>query len=338
MIYVSIQEERKLRVGIVGLGKMGLLHACILNVLPDVRLVALCDKSNLIRKVVKKLFAGAQIIDDLDGFSGLHLDAVYITTPIPSHFPLAKMVYSKNIAESLFIEKTLASNYEDGRQLCGLCRECAGVGMVGYMKRFSVTFRKAKDLLNGETLGKLVSFDAHAYSSDFSDVKSDPKISAARGGVLRDLGSHVIDLALWFFDDLVVQSVEMKSQNAFGSEDSAHFETKGSDDLEGRFDISWCEKGYRMPEFGLTIRGNKGIIVVDDYSVSLDLHEGESRRWYRQDLGDSVFFLIGDPEYSREDEHFARSILNGGKVESSFETASKVDYVIDQVKRGAVKA
>ena len=37
--------------------------------------------------------------------------------------------------------------------------------MVGYMKRFSVTFKRARELLNQEILGTLLSFEAYAYSS-----------------------------------------------------------------------------------------------------------------------------------------------------------------------------
>jgi len=39
--------------------------------------------------------------------------------------------------------------------------------MVGYMKRFAITFTKAKSILDQGTLGEITSFDAHAYSSDF---------------------------------------------------------------------------------------------------------------------------------------------------------------------------
>jgi len=42
--------DKKLRVAVIGLGKMGLLHAGILSVLPDVELVALCEKSARAKK------------------------------------------------------------------------------------------------------------------------------------------------------------------------------------------------------------------------------------------------------------------------------------------------
>ena len=46
-------DNKKLKVGVIGLGKMGLLHASILNVMPNVQLAALCDKSWFMRKLAK---------------------------------------------------------------------------------------------------------------------------------------------------------------------------------------------------------------------------------------------------------------------------------------------
>jgi predicted dehydrogenase len=237
----------------------------------------------------------------------------------------------------VFVEKTLASDYGKAKELCELARTSGGVNMVGYMKRFAVTFSKAKDLLNEQTLGEISSFDAYAYSSDFSRIKKGSKMSASRGGVLGDLGSHVIDLALWFFGDFEVDSAKLISLTEKGSEDSACFMVRNSDGLEGQFDVSWCMGKYRLPEFGLVIRGLKGVMKVDDYRVALEMNDGKSYKWYRQDLNDSVGFLLGDPEYFREDAHFIKSVLDGRNAEPSFLTASKVDYIIEQVKSRAGK-
>jgi predicted dehydrogenase len=78
-------ESKKLNVAVVGVGKMGLVHASLFNTLPNVELVALCDKSNLIRKFCGKLLSGVQIIDDIAKMSVFDLYIVCVTTPIPSH-------------------------------------------------------------------------------------------------------------------------------------------------------------------------------------------------------------------------------------------------------------
>lgn len=324
-----------LRVAVVGLGKMGLLHASILNTFPNVELSALCDKGSLIRKFCKKVFDNVRVVDDLNKLSDLDLDIVYVATPIPSHFGVLGSIYSNKIAHNVFTEKTLASSYDEAKKLCELAQNFGGINMVGYMKRFAVTFRKARDLLTQDSLGEIVSFDARAYSSDFFGSEKSSKASGSRGGVLKDLGAHVIDLALWFFDDLEVDSIELEQPTDWGSEDSAQFSVKRSDGLEGSFDISWCKENYRMPEFELVINGSEGSMRVNDDRLELKLNDAKSSLWHRHDLNDHVGFLLGAPEYFREDDYFIKSVLEKRNVNSSFQAASKVDYIIDQVKSRA---
>lgn len=324
-----------MRVAVVGLGKMGLLHAGILNVLPNVEVTALCDKSFLIRKFMKKVLDEVHIVDDVEKLSDLDLDAVYVTTPIPSHFPVARTIYVSKVARNLFVEKTLASSYDEAKELCELARRFQGVNMVGYTRRFAVTFKKAKDLLDQDAVGPVASFKAHAYLSDFFESRKGSRAPASRGGVLRDLGCYAIDLASWFFGDLRVESAKLTSLVADGSEDSAHFRIRKSDGLEGDFDVSWCMKNYRMPDVGFSINGSKGVIEVNDDKLELKLKNGESFTWYRHDLHDNVGFWLGGPEYYREDKHFVESVMRDNEAEPSFYTASNVDRVIDQVKSGA---
>lgn len=99
--------KEKLKVAVVGLGKMGILHSCILNTIPNVQVTAICDKSRATRKFPKKIYDETRMVDDVEKLSDLNLDAIYITTPIPSHFPVAKTIYSEKIACNLFVEKPL---------------------------------------------------------------------------------------------------------------------------------------------------------------------------------------------------------------------------------------
>ena len=321
-----------LKVGVIGLGKMGLLHMSILNLLPNVQLTALCDKSGLILKFSKKLFnKEIHVVKDIEKLSGLDLDVAYVTTPIFSHSFLVKNLYLQEIACNLFVEKTLASSYDEAKELCELAQKIGGVNMVGYMKRFGVTFNKAKDLLTQELLGELISFKAYAYSSDCWDIKQKSKASSSRGGALRDLGSHVVELALWFFGDLQIDSAMVQSSTEGGSENSVNFKVKNSNELRGEFDVSRCMKNYRLPEVGLLIEGSKGVLKVNDDKLDMELNNGESFAWYRHDLNDNVGFMLGGPEYFRENQYFINSVLEGRDAEPSFFTASKVDYLIDQV-------
>jgi predicted dehydrogenase len=324
--------KEKLKVAIVGFGKMGILHASILNVLPEVRLAAICEKSGLIRRFLKKCLKNIYVFDALEKFSDLALDAVYVTTPIPSHFPIVKSIYAVGIAANVFVEKTLSSNFCEAKEICDLARKFGGVNMVGYMRRFSVTFQKAKDLLNQGVVGEPVSFATYAYSSDFFGIDKNLRVKTPKVGVLRDLGCHAIDLALWFFGDFEVKNAKLDSLVNDCSEDSVYFEVETLNGVSGQFNVSWCVDKHRMPEVGLLIAGRKGSIRVNDDELELCLNGGEKFRWYRHDLRDSVDFWLGAPEYFREDRCFIESILANQRAEPDFFSSSKVDLIIDEVK------
>jgi len=326
-----VTEGKKLKVAVVGFGKMGILHASILNVMPTVFLVAVCEKSSLIRRFLKKLFSGVHVIDNLNQLSDFDLDAVYVTTPISTHFSIVKNIYNNKIALNVFVEKTLASNYTEAKELCDLASKFGGVNMVGYMRRFSVTFRKARDLLNQKVIGEPVSFSAYAFSSDFFGIDEKSKIHTPKIGVLRDLGCHAIDLALWFFGDFKVKNAKIDSLFGEDSADSAFFEVETQGGVVGKFDVSWCADGYRMPEVGFTVEGSRGVMRVNDDELELSLSGGEKFRWFRHDLKDDVGFWLGAPEYYREDECFVEAVIRGGSVEACFEAAAEVDRLIDEV-------
>jgi len=325
----------RLRIGVVGLGKMGIMHACLLNTFSNVEVRALCDKSRLMRNIAKRAFRGALITSSLDGFAGLGLDAIYVLTPIPSHYRIIKEIYDRGLVKNLFVEKTLTSSYGQSVELCSLSQMRGGVTMVGYMKRFGVTFNQARHLLDLGVLGEVESFDGYAFSSDFAEVAKGSTLSKTRGGVIEDLGSHVVDLAEWFFGDLKVCDVRVNSQISPGSEDDVGFGVTNKEGLLGHFEVSWCRGNYRMPEFGLSIRSSKGVLNVNDDEVELTLTGSEPKRWYRHDLADNVSFLLGGPEYYRENQHFIQAIISGEPVQSSFKNTLRVDYLLEQVRRQA---
>lgn len=306
---------------------MGLLHAGILNVLPNVQLIALVEKSFMTRILFNKLFRRVPLFDDVARLRGLDLDAVYVTTPISSHFPVTKIIYSEEIAKNLFVEKTLASNYREAEELCRLAHRFGGTNMVGYTRRFAVIYKKVKDLLTQDALGEVYFFKAYAYSSDFLGSEKDRQGLAE--SVLRDLGCHVVDLALWFFGDLKVNFAEANDNDR--SSDFTFFKVENSNGLKGEFNISSSMPNYRMPEVGLSIRGSKGTIEVNDDMLKLDLKDEKSSLWYRHNLDDSVDFWLGGPEYFREDEYFINSVIEGHRAEPSFLSASEVDHIIDNV-------
>jgi predicted dehydrogenase len=325
-----MDRDGRLRIGIVGLGKMGLLHATILNSLPSAKVVAICEKKKILVWYGKNLFPGVAIVERIQDFSSLNLDAVVVSTPIPSHFGIIEALYSIGVPH-LFVEKTLAASGSESLKTCELAQKAGGVNMVGYMARYAVTFRKAKEWMADGAIGGLTSFSAYAYSSDFIGIEDR---SFLRGGVVRDLGCHVIDLAFWYFGELAVETALLEPRQPANGEGTAHFKANAPNGLKGEFDISWCKEGYRIPDYGLVINGVQGSIEVSNDSVSIT-KDNKKQTWHRVDLNDNVPFMVSAPEYFREDAGFVDAILNKSRTEPDFVMASKVDSFIDQVKQEA---
>jgi predicted dehydrogenase len=328
-----VKDETKIEVGVVGLGKMGVMHACLLSTFGNVKVKALCDKSRLMRAVAKNAFQNTTVTSDLSKFAKLDLDAIYVLTPIPSHYPILKQIYLNNLAPNVFVEKTLSHNYSRSHELTELAEKNGGVNMVGYMKRFGVTFNYAKNLLEQEALGELKSFEAYAYSSDFADEPEGSEGSKARGGVVEDLGSHMVDLAIWLFGDLAVTDAKSNNPISAVSEDDVSFGVSAADGVTGKFVVSWRKAGYRMPEFGIRISGTKGSLYVNDDEVQFGRFNSEQKTWFRHDLNDSVGFFLGGAEYWRENQHFLQAVNLRTPTSSDFSSALRVDLLLEQVRR-----
>jgi predicted dehydrogenase len=145
-----------------------------------------------------------------------------------------------------------------------------------------------------------------------------------------------MDLALWLFGDLKI--VDVTSAYKIGdSEISASFMVTNSNGLAGRFEISQRMPNYRMPEFGFSVECVKGKLDVNNDRLRLTSGDGAHEVWYRHDLQDNVRFSLGETEYYRENQEFVDSVMENRACEPNFDTASKVDYMIDQVKQGVAK-
>jgi predicted dehydrogenase len=314
--------SKRTNVGIVGAGKMGLLHGSLLASTGKARIGAICERSSILRRFLPNLFDQAKVVRDLEDFGTMGLDAVYITTPIPTHFSLALEVMKGGLADHVFVEKTLTSSSKDSTLLAQMAGE-GRITMVGYNRRFAVTFMKAKNLYEKGEVGEAKSFRAHAYSSDFP--VSQAETAGSRGGVLRDLGSHAIDVTRWFLGEIRVSRGSVRQIQG-----GVTFEAAASTGPSGSISTSWSQVGYRLPEIGLQIIGTKGVLEASDDSVKL-VTGGETKEWFRPTLQDNVPFLLGGPEYYREDEAFLEALGGSQRPQVDFGSALQTDVVIEEV-------
>lgn len=323
------------RIGIVGSGKMGILHGAILGALPDARVVAVCERKGLVRRLARGALADVRVVEDVADLASVDLDAVYVATLPGAHHAVLGEVYRLGVA-NVFVEKPLAASHDEGLEICRMAERAGGVAMVGFQKRFNLLFAKTKQLLEEEALGEISRFEAWAYASDFvADIGSDSQESATRGGVLRDWGAHAIDLAQWFFGPLEVVQGDGAAPPEDAPPDFISGEVRTEAGASGTFSVSGQMAEYRLPEIGMRIEGSAGRIAVNDDRVEL-VSDGDSRTWHKQDLADNeVPFVLGESEYTRENVAFVDAVLHGrDHGGADFPAGAAVDRVIDGILAG----
>ncbi len=329
---------------IVGFGKMGILHAGILNSLEGVRLVAVAEKEDIINNYVQKALPQVNFYSNYEKMlSEETLDLVYVTTPVSSHIPIANSCIEHNA--NFFIEKPLAHGVNECRELCHKLKKTSLVHAVGYSKRFLETFAKAKELLNSGTLGDFIYFKSSMYVSQlFTKGKGwRYKKHESGGGVLLEFASHLIDLLLWYFGPIESVSAITRSYYSEDVEDFAHSTMEFETGLKGHLDTSWSVRNYRLPEITIEVHGSKGMMTVNDDSIriSLDPTNGSPypslKTIYKQALSNGTVIDIGGPEYTKEDLHMVDCVKQGNQTNISCFQASMVQSVIDAMYASATE-
>ncbi len=121
---------------------MGAIHAKVYHSLPQSDLVAVVDTDiDKARKLARKYRCSA--FADCSGLLG-KVEAVTIATPTASHYELAKLFIENNIA--VMIEKPLASDVSQARQIVELAKNRGVVAAVGHSERCNPVVQAMKRL------------------------------------------------------------------------------------------------------------------------------------------------------------------------------------------------
>lgn len=321
-----------LDIAIIGLGKMGLLHACILSQFPGVKIGAICEKQPAVRLFAGKILPGIKIVGNISGLKKMQPGAVYVTTSSQSHYAVIKDIYAQALTGNIFVEKPLCVSHAQSAELCDLAKAGGGVSMVGYNKRFCPTFNKALELLKAGELGNISSVKASAYSSDFYGQDRFVSQSYARGGSLRDIGCHVVDLLQWLMGDFQVDRSQLKVRKSGNRSyvDEAQAQLIFNNGIHGELSVSWCRENYRLPQMDICITGSDGKLSVNEYQLMLE--KGGSTVIYRKhELEQGVPYFQGDTDYYHEDHRFVDAVLQGRLDQNNFDSSSNVDRILDEI-------
>lgn len=125
--------DRPVRVGVIGVGYLGKIHAKIYQRMSDVELVGVVDTHEVAARQVADE-CGCEAWTDIDDIID-KIDAVSIVVPTGLHLEVAKPFLEKNI--HMLLEKPVAPTYEESEQLVELAEKSGVVFQVGHLERYN---------------------------------------------------------------------------------------------------------------------------------------------------------------------------------------------------------
>lgn len=200
-----MSSSSKIRVAVVGAGKMGTYHAKLLGKTPDVELVGVCD-TNVWKAQLAAWQSNTVAVRDYKDVLG-RVDAVVVAVPTPLHHEVG--MAALGAGAHVLIEKPLASTVEEAKELLALSQDKQLVLQVGHIERFNPAVLEAVK---------------HVRDPRYITVERlgpyDPRMSHI--GVVMDLMIHDLDILLTLVGS-EVESLEALGANLLsGHEDIAN--------------------------------------------------------------------------------------------------------------------
>ena len=184
-----------LKVGVIGLGRMGQLYTRILATqISGAHLYAVAEVDEAARNRVSNEYDVPRAFADARELMALpELDAVIITTPTSTHHAL--VIATAAAGKAIFCEKPLALSLEDTCEALAAVAKAQVPLQVGFMRRFDAAYAKAKKLIDDGQIGYPVTFksvgrDPFCPNCEYADP-------AKSGGLIFDMAIHDFDLARW---------------------------------------------------------------------------------------------------------------------------------------------
>lgn len=188
---------KKLKMGIIGVGRLGYEHACnIATRVPGVELVAVCD-GNLDRakEVAEELGVAAVYSDPKELCADPAVEAVAIITNTASHVDMIEL--AMDAGKHVFCEKPLAETVEKCKKAEKIVAAHPElIFMLGFMRRYDHSYAIAKKKIENGDIGKVIL--VRSYSQDpISIIKGTLEYAPRSGGQFIDMSIHDIDVIRW---------------------------------------------------------------------------------------------------------------------------------------------
>lgn len=246
-----------LRFGLIGLGMMGRHHARVAREVEGVELVAVADAMGDPHGVAGSL----PLYDSVDALIEHGVDAVVVAVPTQFHEEVGLKLADAGV--HALIEKPVAHSLEAGTRLVEAFEAKGLVGAVGHIERFNPALVSLRKRLENGDLGEVYQIHTRRqgpFPARIADV-----------GVMKDLGSHDVDLTAWLARSDYTQ---VAAQTAFRSgrahEDMVSISAKLANGIITDHVVNWLTP---FKERLTLVTGERGSFIADTLTADLTFYE-----------------------------------------------------------------
>jgi predicted dehydrogenase len=328
-----------LRLAIVGLGHWGPNLLRNLAALEGSSVDALCDIDVSRAESFRQRYCPrARVVSDYRVLADdPAIDGVVVSTPIRSHFEIARVLLAAG--KHVFVEKPLASTSEECRRLIELSQNHNRVLMVGHVFEYNVAVQRIKRYIEEGQLGKLF----YVYSQRVNLGRIQHDVNA-----LWSFAPHDISiLNYWFGQEPVRVSARGFSYLSSGVEDVVFATLEYPNGVGAHLHLGWLDpRKVRL----MTLVGSKKMLVYDDLSLDARIQiydkgidglddfmsapETFAEFQFRLRVGDLVIptLQFGEPLQS-ECSHFIDCIRSGQQPRSDGVSGLRVVKVLEAAEQ-----
>lgn len=216
-----------IRTGIIGYGLSGrVFHAPFIDVVEGYELTKISTSKPENVKLIEERYPVTAVVPDGRGIiEDPEIDLVIVTSPNTEHFRWAReaLIAGKHVV----VEKPFTVNVAEADELIEIAQRQGKILTVYHNRRFTSDTKTVRKILESGILGEIVDYESH-----FDRYRPNPRPGGAwredplpGSGIFYDLGSHLIDQALWFFGMPLAVTANIDSQRPWAKADD-HFDVR----------------------------------------------------------------------------------------------------------------
>jgi myo-inositol 2-dehydrogenase/D-chiro-inositol 1-dehydrogenase len=187
-----------MRIGLVGVGRIGSAHAEVLRDHPEVTELIVADADQRRAAAVAERL-GAGLAASVDELFAAPMDALVVATPTVSHAEL--ILRGADAGLPVFCEKPVAVDLKQTVEVVGRVAQAGTEVQIGFQRRFDAGYRAARDAVVTGAIGTV--HRLHLITAD--PAPPAPEYIPTSGGIFRDCHIHDFDIALWLLGQPVVE-------------------------------------------------------------------------------------------------------------------------------------